>query len=314
MREQSSASEPAVQLAATSSQQASAPAVNSQWSARRIGLYLRHHPHLTDTTIAQLQAQRGNSFVQEVLRAKATANVVDDEEVMDVVETFEPQIAAAAAEFGFATAQLKAIVAQESRGKPRAAAGGSTSASGLMQVTAESWNHIKRVYPQLATFDFASHRFDPATNLRFGAAILRNKMDALAPHGVSPLTPGYAEVAVAAYNGGEGVIIAALQSARRAGAEHPQLAAMDADHLQPAIGKFPSVYQYYLTGGGKRANPQRSIDRAIELKYLEMSKYPDGVRRFLRVANAEAAGVRPESFAAHKPADAESANARLAEV
>lgn len=48
-----------------------------------------------------------------------------------------------------------------------------------------------------------------------------------------------------------------------------------------AIGKFPSVYNYYLTGGGKKSNKSGSREEAIQLKFREISKHPTGVTKFM---------------------------------
>ncbi len=196
-------------------------------------------------------------------------------------QQYDPHIKAAATRFGVREDHLRAIMAQESRAENGQRAGGAQSASGLMQVTGETWRAIQRAHRDLATYDFTSYWRDPRVNILFGAATLASKQQRLVSAGVGKNDRNMAQLTVAAYNGGEGIVTEAIRRAKAAGSRDPGGDALKPEFLVPAIGKYPSVYRYYLTGGGKRMNPQRSTAKAIALKYQEISKYPAGVAKYL---------------------------------
>lgn len=196
-------------------------------------------------------------------------------------QQYDPYIREAAGRYGVREDHLRAIMSQESRAQNGLRAGGAQSASGLMQVTGETWRAMQRAHRELAQYDFGSYWREPRINILFGAATLASKQRRLVDAGVGRNDPHMAQLTVAAYNGGEGIVTDAIRRARAAGSRDPGGDALKAEFLKPAIARYPSVYRYYLTGGGKRRNPSRSVERAIELKFHEISQYPIGVAKYL---------------------------------
>ena len=208
----------------------------------------------------------------------------DPKDIIKRVREFEPFIQAAAQRFGVKVAHLRAIMAQESGGNPNADANPKkpvASAAGLMQVTGETWKQMQNTHKDLKQYDFQSYKYNPRINCLFGAATLASKQGILVAAGMSKDSAHFAQLMVAAYNGGEGVVKEAIAHARAAGSKDPEGDALKEPHLVWAIGKFPSVYNYYLTGGGKKSNKSGSREEAIQLKFREISKYPTGVTKFM---------------------------------
>ena len=208
----------------------------------------------------------------------------DPKDIIKRVREFEPFIQAAAQRFGVKVAHLRAIMAQESGGNPSADANPKkrvASAAGLMQVTGETWKQMQGAHKDLAQYDFQTYKYNPRVNCLFGAATLASKQGILVAAGMNKNSAHFAQLMVAAYNGGEGVVKAAIAHARAAGSKDPEGDALKEEHLVPAIGKFPSVFNYYLTGGGRKANKSGSREEAIRLKFREISKYPTGVTKFM---------------------------------
>lgn len=208
----------------------------------------------------------------------------DPKEIIKRVREFEAHIQAAAKRFGVKPEHLRAIMAQESGGNPNADANPRkrvASAAGLMQVTGETWNQMRNTHADLKPYDFQSYKYNARINCLFGAATLASKQGILTAAGVDKNSAHFAQLTVAAYNGGEGVVKAALAHARAAGSKNPEADCLREEHLSPAIGKYPSVYNYYLTGGGRSSNKSGTREEAIRLKFREISKYPTGVTKFL---------------------------------
>ncbi len=208
----------------------------------------------------------------------------DPKKVIDNVRKYEQYIQEAAKRFGVKVAHLRAIMAQESGGNPNADANPKrpvASAAGLMQVTGDTWKQMQATHRDLKQYDFQTYKYNPRINCLFGAATLASKQGILVSAGMSKDSPHFAELMVAAYNGGEGVVKAAIAHARAAGSKDPEGDALKEAHLVPAIAKFPSVYNYYLTGGGKKNNKSGTADEAVRLKFREISKYPIGVAKFM---------------------------------
>lgn len=208
----------------------------------------------------------------------------DGDVLAGIDERFGVFLDEATAEFGIDRTQLMAIMAVESRGDPTASSG---AAFGLMQVTKGTWSATQQRHASLADYDFTTYWTDPRVNIRFGAAVLKDKMAAV---GVEASDPNFARLAVTAYNGGEGVVNTALELARAAGSANPTADCLKPEFLRPAIARYPSVYSYYLTGAGKKYNAalatggDAATDAAVELKYKEISQYPDRVERYLSAA------------------------------
>jgi hypothetical protein len=185
---------------------------------------------------------------------------------------------------------ILAIITHESRGVATANAGarqkdhGSHAASGLMQVTHETWKATQASHPELRQYPFEQYRYVRHVNILVGTAALSDKRDALARLGIPADSRNIAALTTMAYNAGEGIVSDAYERAVRAGAAHPDVACLGAEYLKPAIAKYPSVYKYYLTGGGKSRNPQRSVQKAIDLKYTEISRYPHEVEMLIAEA------------------------------
>lgn len=207
------------------------------------------------------------------------------------VELDGKTIEEASRRYGIREVDILAIITQESRGDADANAGasqkdkGKNAASGLMQVTRATWDQTIKNHPELAKYGFWTHRYDRRANILVGTAALADKKDALERLGVPGNVGNSAALLTMAYNAGEGIVAEAYERARDAGVEHPDEACLRAEYLKPAIAKYPSVYSYYLTGGGKGKNPKRSKQRAIDLKFQEISKYPSAVE--MLVAEAE---------------------------
>lgn len=219
---------------------------------------------------------------EKVFRGAHTSK--DPKEIIKRVQAYEPHLQAAAKRFGVKVEHLRAIMAQESGGNANADANPKkrvASAAGLMQVTGETWKQMQSLHKDLAPYDFQTYKYNPKINCLFGAATLASKQGILIAAGMSKDSAHFAQLMVAAYNGGEGVVKAAIAHARAAGSKDPEGDALKEEHLVPAIGKFPSVYNYYLTGGGKKSNKSGSREEAIKLKFREISKYPAGVTKFM---------------------------------
>lgn len=211
-----------------------------------------------------------------------------DQRIMDRLDEVDGEaIAVASQRYGIPEVEIRAIITQESRGVATANAGarqrdhGAHAASGLMQVTEASWRDAQRNHAELAGYAFASHRYDRKINILVGTAILADKRHALTRLGISPTSSNIAGLTTMAYNAGEGIVSEAYHLAVRGGAVHPDVECLHAAYLKPAIAKHPSVYGYYLTGGGKHKNPSRSVQTAIDLKFREISRYPDQVETLI---------------------------------
>lgn len=208
--------------------------------------------------------------------------------MIEGIKQYDPYIQEASARFGVSVEKIRAIIATESKGVPTASSG---SAFGLMQVTMGTWKYVQQHHPELAQYDF-SEWTDPRVNILFGTATLKDKTGLI---GVDGSNPHFAELAVTAYNAGEGTVLQAMQNARHAGSKDPAADCMKPEFLKPAIRKT-GIYKYYLTGQGKKMNPHASdptseeaIATAVDLKYNEVSKYPGIVKQYLEVQKDEKA-------------------------
>lgn len=199
-------------------------------------------------------------------------------------------ITEASHKYGIAEADILAVITQESRGNPHANAGaaqkdhGRHAASGLMQVTAATWKATQEKHHELVNYSFEVYRYDRRVNILVGTAALADKRDALTRLGI-PASAVTGALETMAFNAGEGIVADAYHRAVHAGERDPGDACLQAEFLKPAIAKYPSVYAYYLTGAGKKANPQRSVERAIDLKFREISKYPVAVEELVAEAD-----------------------------
>ena len=215
-------------------------------------------------------------------------------------------IAEASKRYKIPEVDILAVITQESRGVVTANAGarqkdhGRHAASGLMQVTEATWRQTVSNHSELSGFGFASHRYDRRANILVGTAALHDKRSALERLGVPANGENATALTTMAFNAGEGIVSDAYHRAVHAGARDPADACLRAEFLKPAIAKYPSVYAYYLTGGGKSKNPQRSVQRAIDLKFNEISKYPTGVEMLIAEANEHELATTLEDDMPHR--------------
>ena len=216
-------------------------------------------------------------------------------------------VAEASHRYGIPEADILAVIAHESRGDAHANAGaaqndhGRHAASGLMQVTAATWKATQDKHAELAHYAFDAYRYDRHVNILVGTAALADKRNALGKLGIPPAQVT-AALTTMAFNAGEGIVSDAYHRAVHAGSREPADDCLRAEYLMPAIAKYPSVYAYYLTGAGKKLNPGRSVEKAIELKYREISKYPVAVEQL--VAEAHEHGMADDELDMwHAPTD-----------
>ncbi len=214
------------------------------------------------------------------------------EVVMDRVRQYDTYIKEASEKYGISMDKIRAIIATESAGKPEASSG---AAFGLMQITKGTWQGTQKNYPELKDYDFTEANWkDPRINIMMGTAVFKSKMKAV---GIQATDAGSAELAVIAYNAGEGTVKAAITNARNAGSKNPTAECLQPEYLKPAIRKT-GIYSYYLTGNGKKNNPyvnetkpyeeEAAIQAAVDLKYKEVSGYPSTVRKYLAIQQADA--------------------------
>lgn len=208
-----------------------------------------------------------------------------------IADRDEDAIEEASKRYGVPEVDILAVITHESRGVATANAGarqkdkGKNAASGLMQVTHETWKNTQNNHPELARYAFHAYRYDRRVNILVGTAALADKREALERLGVDANGENGTALTTMAFNAGEGIVSDAYRRAEQAGSRNPAEDCLKPEYLKPAIAKYPSVYSYYLTGGGKSKNPQRTKERAVELKYLEISKYPQKVENLIAEAN-----------------------------
>ncbi|MBN2003394.1 MAG: transglycosylase SLT domain-containing protein [Anaerolineae bacterium] len=245
--------------------------------------------------VGNQQAQRlvasanQSSSSPEVQRAPKKSS---EEVVMDRVRQYDAYIKEASEKYGISMDRIRAIIATESAGKPEASSG---AAFGLMQITKGTWQGTQKNHPELKDYDFTEANWkDPRINIMMGTAVFKSKMKAV---GIESSDAGSAELAVIAYNAGEGTVKAAITNARNAGSKNPTAECLQPEYLKPAIKKT-GIYSYYLTGKGKQNNPYANgtkpydeaaaIEAAVDLKYKEVSRYPGTVQKYLAIQQSDA--------------------------
>ena len=205
--------------------------------------------------------------------------------VMERVRQFDAYVQEASRKFGISVESIRAIIATESLGKADANNG---HAFGLMQITPLTWRDAQNRISELRPYEFKEANWrDPRINILFGTAVFKMKMQAV---GVKPSDDSSAEIAVIAYNAGQGTVARAIRNAKAGGSRNPTADCLKQEYLKPAI-KDTKIYRYYLTGGGKRRNPYTNgskpyneaaaINAAVDLKFKEVSNYPLKVRTYL---------------------------------
>jgi hypothetical protein len=230
-----------------------------------------------------------------------------DAAVLKRVQQYDAFIQEASNKYGVPVKQIRAIIAVESGGKPEASSG---AAWGLMQVTKSTWKGTQKNHADLKDYDFETYWKDPHINILFGTAVLKGMMDNV---GVPTDNPNFAKLAVVAYNAGDGTVKKAIELAKAQGSSDPEGDCLKPEYLKPAI-QSTKIYSYYLTGPGHKQNPHvqevtadpdnpkkkiavpkagSTIDQAqeaaIDLKYTEVSKYPEHVQRFTALQDKQEA-------------------------
>ena len=237
------------------------------------------------------------------------AHRATDEEVMANEHAVDgAAIDAASAKYDVPATEIRAIITQESRGNADANAGakqkdkGKHAASGLMQVTAETWKQAQHEHPDLAQYDFATYRYDRRVNILVGTSVLASKRRSLTKMGIDGKGPQMAALTAMAYNAGQGLVEDAYRNAVAGGSKDPDADCLKAQYLKPAIQKRPEIYSYYLTGGGKSRNKERTVEGAVELKFKEISGYPSHVSNLV-AEDARAPATHGPQVAINEPAD-----------
>lgn len=251
---------------------------------------------------------QGNQHVQRLVSsvgASSSGSVQrkksPQEQVMERVHKYDTYIAEASKQFGIEENKIRAIIATESGGKPEASSG---AAFGLMQVTKGTWEGTRTRFTELSTYEFSESNWkDPRINILMGTAVFKLKMKAV---GIKSSDANSAELAVIAYNAGEGTVKHAMNFAKAGGSENPSADCLKPEYLKPAIKKT-KIYKYYLTGRGKKNNPYvngekkydetAAINHAVDMKFNEVSRYPKKVRQYLDVQKTEG------STSTEKPAE-----------
>ncbi len=212
-----------------------------------------------------------------------------EEGVMDRVRGFDEYSQEASDKYGIPIEQIRSIIAVESAGKPNATSG---AAFGLMQVTKGTWEDTctHPNYPELKKYAPLSNIYDPRINVLVGTATFKLKMKTV---GVESDNENFASLAITAYNAGEGTVRKAMQYARDGGSKDPASDCLKPEYLKKAI-EATRIYSYYLTGGGKSRNKSGTKKEAIDLKYQEVSKYPEKVRKYLAVQEGGGQTTTPD--------------------
>ncbi len=224
--------------------------------------------------------------------------------VLEKVKQYDEYIKEASKQYGISVEQIRSIIAVESRGKPEETSG---AAWGLMQLTKQTWKGTQKARAELKDYDFETYWKDPKVNILFGTAALKAKMGAIK---VQSDNPNFAKLAVVAYNAGEGTVKKAIALATKNGSTNPENDCLQPEYLKPAI-KSTKIYSYYLTGAGYKINQhlkevtadpnnkkkkiavpkegctiEQAEEAAIELKYQEISQYPEKASSYMQLQSS----------------------------
>lgn len=208
-------------------------------------------------------------------------------QVIEHIRQFDAYIQEASQKFGISVEQIRAIIATESRGKPKASSG---NAFGLMQLTPLTWQDTQRRISELRPYNFTEQNWqEPRINILFGTAAFKIKLQAV---NVDPNDDSAAEIAIVAYNAGQGTVRRALENARAGGSTNPTADFLKPEYMKPAI-RSAGIYKYYFEGRGRSKNPylngqqayhaEAALNAAVDLKYREITIYPNRVREYLAV-------------------------------
>ena len=130
-------------------------------------------------------------------------------------------------------------------------------------------------HPELRKYDFARDWDTPEANIMVGAATLAAKREAVTRLGVP------AELAVVAYNAGEGVVRYAYDHAKQAGSKNPELACTQREHVAYAV-EMTGIWTYYMPPKkSARKNKSGTKEEAIRIKTNEILEYPTKIAGYL---------------------------------
>ncbi len=260
---------------------------NGRQTSLEIGwqLNLPGHQNISMSSVTPTSPSRIANRASVPSKVSLPTPTAAERRVMERVRQFDMYIHEASQKFGITIEHIRAIIATESLGKSDANNG---HAFGLMQITPLTWRDAQNNISELRPYDFTEANWrDPRTNILFGTAVFKMKMEAV---GVKPSDDGSAEIAVIAYNAGQGTVARAIRNAKAGGSSNPTAECLNAEYLKPAI-KDAKIYKYYLTGRGNSRNPYvngtqprneaAAIDAAVDLKFKEVSNYPLKVRTYL---------------------------------
>ncbi len=251
--------------------------------------------------INSAQVKDAEIFLAAKTGNKETKKKKGNAAVLEKVKQYDEYIKEASKQYGISVEQIRSIIAIESGGNPEATSG---AAWGLMQLTKDTWKGTQQTRAELKDYDFDTYWKDPKVNILFGTAALKAKMGAI---GVKSDNPNFAKLAVVAYNAGEGTVKKAIALAKKNGSTNPENDCLKPEYLKPAI-KSTKIHSYYLTGAGRKRNPQvkdvtadpnnkkkkvvvpkegstieQAEEVAIDLKYQEISQYPEKASSYMQL-------------------------------
>jgi hypothetical protein len=262
------------------------------------------------TGFQALAQQHGNAAAGQIARSLAVQRQTRRqtptlEQQMGLVrQWFGEYIDEAAHQFEVNADELAAIIATEVRGElsrgDREGMENATSgaAFGLMQLTRDTWGDVQRGHRSLARYAFESNWRNARINILFGAAALRDKKIALR----RMLGEGAQvtdQMAFVAYNGGQGTVRTAYRLAQQSGSRQPQIDYLQPQYLKEAI-RQTRIYTYYTRRRGV------SVDEAIDLKFREITQYPELANQRLRALRGnrnQQGGTNSQQPASSPPAN-----------
>lgn len=222
------------------------------------------------------QIARQLSSVQRApaTKAKPKPKLTLEQQMGLLSQWYGEYIQEASKQYGVGVDELSAIIATEVRGelskgsKEGMAIASSGAAFGVMQLTKGTWEDVQNNHKELAKYDFSSNWKNPQVNILFGAAALAGKKTALHSKGMLGKDAAVTdEMAFVAYNAGQGTVKIAYKAAVAAGSKQPQIDYLKPEYLKKAI-EDTKIYTYYSKRG-------HTVAESIELKYKEITQYPD---------------------------------------
>ncbi|MFS2027883.1 transglycosylase SLT domain-containing protein [Massilia sp. CT11-137] len=256
-------------------------------------------------TISQLYTLY-NSFAGPVTRMPKTREQIEAEVAANIKADAEQRVAnvikyldeakEAVGDTGWDPLLLLAMAARESAGDPEAGKG--HGYKGLVQLGKQTWDEaVSKDMIYLADYkSYDKNWNDPLANLSVAATALEIKKDSLhVPDG----NPAALELALLAYNGGQGAVLKAIDSAKAAGEKDPYVAAATEKYLSQGVGAYPSVYGAYMDGGRLASKNQAITNRgnaaeikaaAVSLELHEMLTYPTNILNYYDMLKGKVSG------------------------